>query len=480
MKLSTQENLDISKWLTGVDPQENSNWVKVESKKFNSSIPSGSFDISGCTKFRIESEFTAATGPLYMCFDSDTGSNYKNGMVTGTGTSVSGGLSTNPGIVIAGTSQPQKRITEFDKTTKMGTTQASFLIASVETIQLEVARYIGSGAMNTLTFNTSATVTGTITVYKWQDVKVTNLATYELVKEITATGTVLNVNIPWDGETDSTLYYEAVTYTSTDNFALRFNNDSASNYALSDHYFGSSHTTSNTAMTSMQLSIGTGTSHGQGNLKVSGTRRFINSLGGQYSGSVQIGRIQSNSWTNTTSPITSIQIVSQSGLAVTGTLKIYRLATKQILKQNTNPVELVLNKTYTTQPCDETIDVTDCDILEIEGFSPSNSNPINIYFNNDSTISHYTWEQMYGTGNTANGQQITGFPVALIAASNSDVTAKIYPYSKTARMNYNQTPSGVYTGQINVTWNQSATITSVRLYSGGSNVTGKIKVYKKY
>lgn len=207
------------------------NWILSGTLSFNSSTPSGSFDISNCDKFMVYISFISCSGANYLHFGTDTGANYSRQRITATGTSVTAAVSSENGFVMSGSTTPIFETMIFDKSTKCGSAKYIYNTSFNE----YGFKYSGTDSMNTISFTTNTTtVTGTIKVYKWQEFKPVDLATYEVVRSYIRTGNgAVSENIPWDSNIDSNLYVvcKGKVSTASSAFVILINGDAtASNY----------------------------------------------------------------------------------------------------------------------------------------------------------------------------------------------------------------------------------------------------------
>jgi hypothetical protein len=495
MKLSTQENLDISSWLTGVNPQDSTNWVKIDSKKFTNAVPTCSFDISTCTKFMIEIKGTASpSGNILAYFDSDTGATYVEQDLYGQGAVAGGGRNTRNGFILGATWGGNYIIKhEFDRTTKVGESiiSANSTTGSGVFIQPMGVFYTGTAAMNTLNIGGTNTFTGEIIVYKWQDIKVTNLAIYELIKEYNyTTATVLNdtiTGIDWESTPDLYIEYSVSGDGSTSNYlGLQCNGDTTTNYVATG-VFNSGASPAAYASNYSNVFIADGfknVAYGQFNMNLkSGRKHQCVCKHFRENPGASTTELTGGYWSNA-AVTTSIRIFSLA--AITGSVKVYRLVTKQLLKQNVKPVELVLNKTYSNSAVSESIDVSDCDELEISLIGSSTTQNGFIQFNNDGVSSNYKLTYTAGNGSTISTAVGTGTNnnvVSGVTSSNGQMsTSKITVYPTVKKFNavLNYDVGAVPQVQMHHhTWYGSGTVNSVQIVVS-AGFTGKIKVWKKY
>jgi hypothetical protein len=495
MKLSTQENLDISKWLSGVNPQENTNWVKVKTLTFNGTTPSGSFDISNCTKFMIETQCSASSAAIYAYLDTDqTAANYKQQAIAAyNGSSVGASQVTSAGINLS-VGTPSFTQTIFDKTSKCWYDINPIQSAGVLYAQTHGSIYLGSAVMNTLTLTATAAFTGTITVYKWQDIKVTNLATYELIGSYTLNNTTLNQTIAIDGESTPNIRIVSKIYNASGAFTylwVRPNGDSTyTNYFL--NYYGHNGSTLFGASDSQNASYTGLLVGGCDTAANSGTEHWITEInlktGSQRLSTSTMQRYRTNAtdrmgvygsrWANTSSAVTSLQLITSANCS--GTVEVYRLVTQQLLKQNTKPIELVHDQYYTASTAPLTIDFSDCDSLEIVCDAPNaNAASIGVQIGADVTAANYARNYFYSASSALGGRD-NARPSACYGGASHCIT-KFFKYSKTIVCNWQNgtSSSDIQTGQYAYRYNGPDTSTTITLTPSAA-FTGKIKVYKKY
>ena len=358
-----------------LEAPSNGNWVLVGRKKCVAGTPpTGSFDISGCDRFRVElDQITGAAGNIMLYFGSDNGTNYNRELLYGFGATVATQYNTGlNGMYLTGNAAMMHNL-EFSKPTKIGKTFSALNVSGLY-VRLTALQYTGSDVMDTLSISAeSNSFTGTISVYKWAENAVpAELVTYELVKEYNLTNQILDDTIAWDGEADDICHFisnfgpigtQAVVSACP-------NGDVGANYAQQLVYAsGTVASGQSTTVNGMYLGGGGLSMFAKGDiaLKMGKGRRKSNMIYGYYSPS-QVGAVCTNSWSNTASAVTSLKIHS-GGVAVTGSLYLYRLARTALITTNPNLCTLwsksVDNDTIEVQPGE----------VEINGAILRNSKP---------------------------------------------------------------------------------------------------------
>jgi hypothetical protein len=488
MKLSTKNNSDLANWLTGVNPQQNTNWVNVCRLTYSGTTPSGSFDISKYNQIMIVCNMTASmTGSVSAYFDSDSGGNYSLQYLAGNSTTPYSGRSANTGFTLAANwGSISNTTTVIDKRSKTATATHS---TNMNTTTAEVFSYVytGSASMNTINLSSTSTFTGVIEIYGWQDVKITSLATYELVKEYNLSSQTLSDTISIDGDLCSEIRIVS-SYTSIGgaySVMARLNGDTGNNYYNQFSYGqgGTSGAYVSGATNSLTISYNPQAgyySYGDSTISTkTGLKKGCLTRG--ISESILTAGTISSYWTGTGS-VTSLSLFTSG--TITGNIKVYRLVTQQLLKQNIKPIELVLNKTYSNSSVSEFIDVTDCDELEITFIGSTGANSINIYPNSDqSTAWKYAIIQNI-TSSTIGGSTggTSSVPMPLIGPNGSNAYVKVQiciPNKSLMRQYSNSNSNAEYVEFLNALWQGSASFSTINLTCSGA-FTGKIKVWKKY
>jgi hypothetical protein len=351
--------------------------------------------------------------------------------------------------------------------------------------------------MNTLNINgNSVSFTGTITVYKWQDIKTTSLATYELVKEIILTNqTLTNTTVTVDGDNYSEmLIVSNIQATSADaGISVLINGDNSANYTYENFYFPTS--TTFAANTQTYVVDGTGGGMSLGNLYSSGTTPYANYYSrmnlslvkgnvrarcncdaGQYQSGNRAAYFYDSTfrWNNTSTSVTSLVFVSTSGKTYTGSIKVYRLVTQQLLKANIRPIELVTNNSYSAQSVSLNVDVSDCDEVEISMMGKISGTSMGFTFNNDNAGANYQSQNTWFDNTGVTASRATGL---LSFQSGDNMKLRITPSTKQMSAEAGYYTSGniaKYIGQ----QNYANVITNFQITC--TTFTGKIKVWKKY
>lgn len=250
---------------------------------------------------------------------------------------------------------------------------------------------------------------GTVEVYAWQEIKPIELHTYELAKEITATG-IVDETIDWDGEEDSEIriVVDGLGEGLDSALGLQLNGDTGSNYrrqrsqASGSTVLGQRDVGTNVYLTYNTLSS---SSEIKGNLKVDGGSRQFLSTHCYIGTDANIGHIsESVDWTNTTDPVTSVRIFSTSTGGFTGTIKVYKLAKSHLITSNPG----LLNGMRLKSIDGDTVEVGAGEI-EINGSICTNKKPISVTLSGNlrasETESADTYYYLYAVKGT--GQSIT-------------------------------------------------------------------------
>jgi hypothetical protein len=182
--------------------------------------------------------------------------------------------------------------------------------------------------------------TGTWSLYVWKELKPIELASYELVKEYVLSSETLSADsFDWDGEADDSIMIEAsIVKGSAADVTLNLNNDSGTNYDMG--YLGQNGSVAQQGfidnITSVSLchsQPGSTFCRTYGTLKNMGEYRLfrqerINHL---TSDSDLVIQETGYRWKNTSSDVTSLTIATSG--AVTGTIKVYRMAKTHLFNQ---------------------------------------------------------------------------------------------------------------------------------------------------
>ena len=156
--------------IPGVAPAR-SGWVLSGKRSLVAAAVSGTFDISNCSKFRVEVQNSAASSAnWYMGFGSDfTAANYSRQSLYATGTAGAvGQVSTYAGLLVGTANAFWTATLEFSKTSKSGIQNSFYSVSSTMYFQFCGWRYLGADAMNVLTVS-GATFSGDVAVYRWVD-----------------------------------------------------------------------------------------------------------------------------------------------------------------------------------------------------------------------------------------------------------------------------------------------------------------------
>jgi len=205
------------------------------------------------------------------------------------------------------------------------------------------------GYNSTTTFPTSISIyewdgsnhnfTGTISLYKWQEVKPIELHSYELVKEYNLDNETLDDTIDWDGEADSELHITANLLGGGVCYIRPNGDDGASNYTYGGLHQNGAVASANSGSTS-SFTIGASSADQDVNqrwhinLKNTGYSRLGNRLDSMIN-STDTDKLLSTwawRWDNVVDDVTSITIDSNS-VAVTGTIKFFKLAKTHLFNQ---------------------------------------------------------------------------------------------------------------------------------------------------
>lgn len=493
-KLSVVRNADAQSFMS-LSSFEMSNWVLTDQRIFNGNVPSGSIDVSNCTKFKIEFECTSlGSGNVFLYFDADaTATNYKH-VFTSNAYGNSAPLlysMTGPtwaGFLISHTAGVGINSLEFDKIVKSGFTYFTYNNSSNNNpvYQPGYSSYYGAAAMNTLNWvSTSNTLIGILRVYKWNNAVATNLASYQLVKEYNLNNQMLSDTLAVDGENFSEMRIVADFLAPTNAFlAAKPNGDTGTNYTYAEIYsinsaaFGSSSASHNAGLylsnsgtrvrSSCDLSLKSGSK------RVAVVTQYC-----EFSSNLS-ALVLGSAWSNTTSPVTSLTI--KSNIAITGTVRVYRLVTAQLLNQLNNPLKLVINKSFTNQAVSEFLDFSDCDTIELELSSRTNfANSVSILFNNDSTAANYIREVMFTNGSVVDDYVGTDIPLLGYSGQVTQVIkATVHKGSNVILSHsfYHSADNTKYTQLQSYEW--LATIPTSLVLSCVSGFTGKIKAWKRY
>lgn len=491
-RLSVAKNNELSEALAS--SFDSANLVKVESKSFSGAqLTAANCNFTGLNGDKdVRYQFVISgvcNSDIFLQFNGDTtASNYYDGYIAQNASSV--------GATAVSSSARGIRLTAYGSPN-------IFAIADIDAKTAGKPRMVnsrctaaGGGTLNGSNnfgawLNTSANITsialnqssgtaftGTVTLYKWQDVKTVDVASYQLVKEYKLNNQVLNDTIAWDGEADSEVLMLS-NYVGTQNILVRLNNDASANYTYS--YTDQSGANISAATASSQSAMfgafqANINSHGrfEANLKAGRVRPYRLLSGRSITTSVN-NTVITGFWSNATDPVTTLSL-SSNGVTITGSIKLYKLATTQLLKRVTNPIELVLSKTYFSASVNEIIDLSDCEGLTIEASSRTSlSSYVNTLFNNDANVGNY------GRRYVQNGisAQDTYLPY-LNAVSASPWISK-RELDKASRMivgTMQSLGSGTYYLQ-DVMFQYGGAEPST-LHIVGTGFTGKIKVYKRY
>lgn len=349
------------------DPSAFGNWVLVDSKSFTGQVPSGSFDISGCSKFKIELDSSATpSGPIVIQLGGDTtASHYKTQAMYAGGATISANLATTvAGLRIADNwGNIISSSFEFNKISKLGHGILAGPGAGLNEIYFD---FIGvTSDINTLSIVAgTSTLTGTINVYKWQSIKPVELASYELVATLNPVNQAINdgtsgtidgriLNIDGDADEDWLILSNIVvnTVNSGAGMTVRLNGDiTAANYQCYYSQIGTSALAagSQAGMVGFQLAF-TGainyqnTSYFRMNTHSRSTyRKYDNSQIYGYASQVNAGVNNQGSYFAGTSKITSFNINTTSLL--TGTIRIFKMTKTAMI--STNPNLLTVSTKY--------------------------------------------------------------------------------------------------------------------------------------
>lgn len=379
-----------------VDVQSLGNWVLIASIPCSASIPSGTFSVSGYSRLRVESEATSCSGITYVIFNSDvTSGHYILQQTVAANSSITTSkLSTPPGCrVLDNWSTPVNSVFEFDLLTKQGhgylnatsTSGAGQVIATYDFTAI-------TAAISTIGINSSATNTGTINIYGWQAIKPTTLASYELVAELSLNNQILNdgssgsidgriLNI--DGDVDEDWFITTEFYNSsatlTPKFYIALNNDrTGTNYVqgyVQQHHataIGNVYSSSSLAGFYADAISPTTTSMSRSILNLhsrTSQRKFLSDVIKGVN-AVTTGLSGRGYWSGGTTKITSLYLYTDA--AVTGVLRIYKLAKTALISSNPN-----LLTTWIKSTDSNTIQVQPGEI-EINGVICQVSSPVTI------------------------------------------------------------------------------------------------------
>jgi hypothetical protein len=325
--------------LTSMDPSAFGNWVKA-GEKTGSFTQFATYDV-GINDASSEKEImfkasitnTASATDLLLVIGDGDGMDYEHSNYDTTASvSFARQLLEN----FNGSFELVGRWVPSTKTFRLtGTSYAS----STDNIDISI-KYTGSTDCTRVILQSyrsgSVSLTGTMELFSWQEVKPIELHSYELVKEYNLNNSDIDDTISWDGEADPECIIKSDL--SDGYLSLTLNNDSGANYAQgSITQDGTSITaSSNTALNAMYIG-GSGSAAGEKlelNLKNHGhVRTGIKTFSRYWSSNEDsLVNIYGYHWRNTADDVTSIRLNSDSSTP-TGNIRVYKLAKTHLFNQ---------------------------------------------------------------------------------------------------------------------------------------------------
>jgi hypothetical protein len=325
--------------LTSMDPSAFGNWVKA-GEKTGSFTQFATYDV-GINDASSEKEImfkasitnTASATDLLLIIGDGDGMDYEHSNYDTTASvSFARQLLEN----FNGSFELVGRWVPSTKTFRLtGTSYAS----STDNIDISI-KYTGSTDCTRVILQSyrsgSVSLTGTMELFSWQEVKPIELHSYELVKEYNLNNSDIDDTISWDGEADPECIIKSDL--SDGYLSLTLNNDSGANYAQgSVTQDGTSITaSSNTALNAMYIG-GSGSAAGEKlelNLKNHGhVRTGIKTFSRYWSSNEDsLVNIYGYYWRNTADDVTSIRLNSDSSTP-TGNVRVYKLAKTHLFNQ---------------------------------------------------------------------------------------------------------------------------------------------------
>lgn len=354
-----------SSWKTAVnnfiDPAQFGNWVLVDATTLNAQT--ANYTVTGDFNCRIRVTFegqATVAGQLSVSPNGDTSTaNYYRSYLMGSDATVS---ATTFSAVWAGYLLANAATGKFLNEIEANLVNNG-LVRLGRSIQSSTAAihdgiftcYWNNTTSNvtSLLINGTGTYSGVIKIYKWQELRATELATYKLLKTYRLNSQNLNDTIPIDSNSYSNIVILTnVKSNSADgSMMLLINGDSGSSYNYETYYFTASAIVNN---------YGTATSMNIGNLWSNATtpysecftecklsiptgnvRAITTGCGGQfYSGAKPAGVYNTHArWMNTTTPVTSLTIMNTAGNLISGLIQVYAIIPTQLLDTAINRIQ---------------------------------------------------------------------------------------------------------------------------------------------
>lgn len=348
---------NLKSQLTSMDPSSFGNWVLVREWNLSSDTLAASantinWDGESHSEIRVivNAAWGASNNPRIL-INNDNGNNYGSGGIAQDGTTISGSYNGSQDSLSLGTGDAgYHRVIMEGNLKNSGGPRLFHSHRGIYTSGNDDKMYQSytrrwsntSDDVTTLSLYSAGPVSGSIKLYRWQEVVPIELHSYELVKEYNLSSETLNDTIDWDGEADPDLYAIFVGYGAggSSNTMIRPNGDTnSSNYTYGGLFqngstlTGASGNVSGISLGYLADSTQTNFSRTHMYLKNTGKPRLsIRHESNYLSGDTdQIYKGWSTWWNNTADDVTSLTITTDD--SISGNLRIYKLAKSHLFNQ---------------------------------------------------------------------------------------------------------------------------------------------------